>query len=113
MRPPIGGTFSAENGNIGNNQQSHLDLAVRCGAGAMVTFTYQTSTEGSFDFLRFRVDGAGGANWSGTTGPTTVMFPLTAGAHTLRWSYTKDGSVSSGMDSVWIDDISITDCTAS
>jgi PKD repeat protein len=30
---------------------------------------------------------------------------VTAGIHTLKWEYSKDGSVSGGSDAVWIDDI--------
>ena len=66
-------------------------------------FTYQTSTESFFDSLRFLVDGSQVSSWSGFTGPSTVSFPLTVGPHTLRWTYDKDGSVSSGLDTVWID----------
>ena len=51
--------------------------------------------------------------WAGTRGPTTVSFPLTAGAHTLRWRYAKDGSVNTGLDAAFIDDVTVTGCAPS
>jgi hypothetical protein len=30
---------------------------------------------------------------------------VTAGTHTFRWTYEKDFSISSGSDTVWVDDI--------
>ena len=36
---------------------------------------------------------------------TTQEQFLTAGEHVLEWRYSKDGSVSSGDDAVWIDNV--------
>jgi hypothetical protein len=30
---------------------------------------------------------------------------VSAGTHTFEWRYDKDGSLSSGSDQVWIDDV--------
>ena len=32
-----------------------------------------------------------------------VSYPVTAGIHTFKWTYYKDGSVSSGSDCAWVD----------
>jgi len=34
-----------------------------------------------------------------------VTFPVTAGTRTFEWTYSKDGSISKGSDTAWIDDI--------
>ena len=84
-----------------------------CGAGAMVSFTYRVSSESCCDDLFFYIDAAERGSWAGTMGPTTVSFPLTAGAHTLRWRYAKDGSVNTGLDAAFIDDVTVTGCAPS
>jgi hypothetical protein len=40
---------------------------------------------------------AGEVNW------TQMAYSIAAGTHTLKWSYTKDSSVSSGSDCGWLD----------
>ena len=52
----------------------------------------------------------GTSSWSGATSGQAT-FPLTAGMHTLRWQYDKDSSVSSRLDTVWIDDVVLVGCT--
>jgi methionine-rich copper-binding protein CopC len=54
------------------------------------------------------VDGTEVDSWSGTTAWTTHAVDLPAGPHTIEWRYTKDGSLSSGTDTVWIDDVRLT-----
>ena len=41
--------------------------------------------------------------WSGTVDWSEVSYPVTTGAHTFKWVYFKDGSVSSGADCAWVD----------
>ena len=53
--------------------------------------------------LRFYVDGAEIASWSGSVPWTLYTYPATAGTHTFQWSYTKDGSVDTGDDAAYVD----------
>jgi hypothetical protein len=46
-------------------------------------------------------------SWSGEVPWTVASFPVGSGSHTFKWEYSKDGSVNSGSDKVWIDDIKI------
>jgi hypothetical protein len=78
------------------------------------SFQYQVSSEGSFDYLVFCIDNTGCSRssgytqrWSGTTSGTQ-SFSITAATSTLTWSYEKDGSVNSGSDTAWVDEILIT-----
>ncbi|MCA9685981.1 MAG: hypothetical protein KC457_27660, partial [Myxococcales bacterium] len=102
---PHGGMFTGESGTITHNELTYIEVDLNFVAAGSVTFWRRTSSEGSFDFLRFYVDGVQQGSWSGTTAWTMQMYNITAGAHTLRWAYTKDGSVNAGSDKVWVDDI--------
>ena len=39
---------------------------------------------------------------------TFAIIPISAGAHTLTWSYEKDPSVDTGVDAAGIDDVVVT-----
>lgn len=88
-----------------NSQEAEASVEVNFAAAGTVTFQYRTSSENNFDFLRFFVDGAQQGSWSGINDWTEASFDVTAGTHTLMWQYDKDGSVSSGEDTVWVDEI--------
>ena len=45
------------------------------------------------------------ASWSGINAPAQHIQPVAAGMHTIEWRYDKDGSVNTGADRVWVDDI--------
>lgn len=102
------GTGAIQNGDIGDSQTATTSTTVRIPADGTVSFFRRTSTESGWDFLRFSIDGTQVGSWSGTVAYSQVSFPLTAGTHTLTWSYTKDGSLSSGADTVYVDDIDVT-----
>ena len=40
---------------------------------------------------------------SGEVAWSQISFPVTAGVHTFKWGYSKDGSVVSGSDAAWVD----------
>lgn len=100
------GQFAARSGLITHLQTSSLLLTaqVRAGTGS---FAYYVSSEAGFDFLEFYVDGLLLARWSGEVGWARYEFPLTAGTHTFEWRYTKDASVSAGLDAAFIDNVSL------
>lgn len=105
-----GGVQAAESGSIGNSQSTQMDLNVNIGiGGGTVTFFYEVSSETSFDYLRFYVNGSQINEWSGTVGWTSYSYVIpTGGAYTLTWAYEKDGSISTGGDLARVDDIVIT-----
>lgn len=100
-----GGARSAESGTIGHNQVTSLHHTVMMSAAGNISFWRRTSTESGFDYLEFYLDGTRMDRWSGTTSWAQSTYPVGAGMHTLEWRYDKDGSVSSGSDAVWIDDV--------
>jgi hypothetical protein len=105
---PIAGGFSAHNGDIGDSQTSSMSLTASFGAAGTVSFWHRESTEANYDYLRFFVDGVEIISWDGNGAPAAMyMTNVAAGMHTLEWRYTKDGSVSTGSDTVWVDDIAL------
>ncbi len=102
---PFEGSYCARSGLISHNQTSQMSLTLNFASSGTVAFAVKASTESNYDFLRFSVDGVVQGSWSGTQAWTQVSFPVTTGVHVLRWSYEKDGSVSTGEDACSIDAI--------
>jgi hypothetical protein len=116
----LGGAQLAKAGTITHNQESAMTLDVSQLPAASGTFRYSVSSEGSFDYLIFCIDNTGcsrfsgySQRWSGTVNNGQHSFTIPANAQTLTWKYTKDGSVSSGSDTAWVDEIIITPTTGS
>jgi hypothetical protein len=108
MQSASSGVFAAHNNNIGDNQTAEFTMSVNMAQSGYVKFNYRTDSEGSFDFLRVLVDGGvqfSAAGVGGVWGPAAVN--VGAGNHTITFQYDKDGSVSSGTDQVWVDDIEV------
>ena len=103
---PHGGLWATQSGVIGHSQTNSIEVTLNFSGPGSVTFWRRTSSESSFDFLRFFIDGVQQGAWSGATNWTEQTFPVPAGNNRkLRWAYQKDGSVNSGADAVWVDDI--------
>ena len=95
-----------KSGAIVESQSSSL-LATIYGAG-VVTFMWKVSSEKNYDKLAFYLDGVKKAEISGTddTAWTRVSFVVEDDClHTLRWEYSKDGSVNAGSDCGWVRDM--------
>ena len=107
------GTCSLKSNTIADSQKAQIQFAGAFTAGN-ITFDRKVSSESGYDCFRFFVDGvqkavggtcteSGGLGASGDVAWGPVSVAVTAGLHTLMWSYEKDGSVSTGQDSAWID----------
>jgi methionine-rich copper-binding protein CopC len=82
------------------------------GAGGSLSFKYRVSSEPNYDFFKVTVDGTEVLSASGTVAWTDFTRALTAGNHTVVWSYSKDGSTDTGSDAAWVDLITVTDATS-
>jgi hypothetical protein len=100
------GQYAARSGAITDSQSSSLFLTGTFGAG-IGSFDYLVSSEQYWDIFSFYVNGVLVQQWSGEVGWANFAFPLTAGAHTLEWSYVKDPSSSSGLDAAFIDNVNL------
>ena len=104
------GIDAAESGDIGDGQTTSVETTVT-GTGVL-TFWWKVSSESGYDHLRFYLDGvqvSAAAAISGDVDWTQKTVNIgSSGSHTLRWTYSKDGSVSSGDDTAWIDQVIFT-----
>ena len=100
-------TRSLRSGAITHSQQSCVSITAL--SSSSITFDRRVSSESTFDFLRFYIDGVQQTAWSGalTAWTTSSTYAVTTGTHEFKWCYTKDIVVSSGSDAAWIDNISI------
>ena len=101
------GSYSARSGNINDSQSSELNLSKVFRSGATISFAYKVSSESGYDYFDVYLDDVRKFHVSGESGWTTATIPVTAGAHSLRWSYSKDYSVSEGLDAAFIDNITL------
>ncbi len=102
------GNDSAKSGTITHSQSTTIETSVTVASTQAVKFYWKVSSEASYDYLRFYIDGTEKTKIAGTVDWTQVTYNIAAGTHTLKWSYTKDGSVSSGSDCGWVDKLEIT-----
>ncbi len=98
------GRYCAKSGSVGDGQSTTLHLTLDCAAGA-ITFYRKVSSESGYDYLKFYIDGVEQDSWSGEQDWAEASFPVDGGMRTFAWTYSKDGSGSSGDDAAWIDDI--------
>ncbi len=103
------------NATVGAVNKAQIQFAGNFVAGN-ITFARRVSSESGWDCFRFLVDGVtqgvggscagiGGTGASGELGWGVVSIPVTAGFHTLVWSYEKDDSATGGSDAAWIDSV--------
>ena len=104
---PYAGSYCAESGTITHSQSTYIQLTQSLSSSGYISFAYKTSSESCCDKLKFYIDGVEQANWRGEIAWTVVSFSVGPGSHTFKWEYSKDYSVNSGSDKVWIDDIKI------
>ncbi len=101
------GTYAAESGTVTDNETSSLSLEFICEQDCDISFWKKISSEENWDYLRFYINGMLQNEWSGEVPWSNETFPVSAGTYNLKWEYYKDGSVSSGSDCAWIDNITL------
>ncbi len=104
---PYEGTYAARSGAIGNSLSSSLSLVVECNQPDTISFYYMVSSEATYDYLNFTIDGIKEGSWTGDVDWTKAQFYITPGRHTLKWEYKKDNWMSAGSDMAMIDFISL------
>ncbi len=112
------GRVYAKSGNAGvANSTSSIETHVTIGeGGGTVSFDYmacgETATYGSsiYDHCYFLIDGSQIFNKGNeeSLGWQNYIISLSPGEHTLRWYYSKDGSVNSPQDCFKLDNVAIT-----
>ena len=97
------GVDAAQSGRVANDQASSFSVTVT--GPATVAFWWKVESEQNFDFLDVSLDGVLVNRISGAVDWVEQTVAVPAGEHVVRWAYTKDGSVSSGRDAGWIDQL--------
>jgi uncharacterized repeat protein (TIGR02543 family) len=99
------GDSALQSGGISHNQQTWIEATVQ-GPG-FLSFWWKVSSESQNDVLTCSLKNSTVAQLSGTTlgdwRQETLL--LESETNTIRWTYSKNGSVSMGDDAAWLDDI--------
>ncbi len=108
---PYEGQYCAQSGNITDNQESILFVALQIQSPGNVGFFRRVSCEPdannhNYDYLAFYIDGNEKQRWDGFLNWAETFYQVGTGYHTFKWNYHKDYSVSSGQDAAWIDMVS-------
>ena len=101
------GTYSAKSEPIGNNSSTSLELTLDVVADGDISFYRKVSSEATWDFLRFYINGQMKDEWSGENDWENFTYSVVQGQNIFKWSYEKDGSVANGSDCGWVDYIEL------
>jgi len=102
------GSWGGKAGTITDSQTTWAQVTTQFPAAGSVSFWHKISSESGWDYGRFLIDGVQQNQWSGAGVWTQYSVNVGAGQHTLRWSYEKDGSLSSNSDTWYVDDVTLT-----
>lgn len=88
---------------MSHNQSAWIETTLS-GAGTF-SFDWKVSSESGYDFLIVTIDGKEEDKISGNSDWSAGTYSLGAGSHTIRITYSKDYSVSSGSDCGYLDNV--------
>ena len=87
---------------------STIEVTVDVPFEAKMGFYVRVSSESNYDKFHFYIDGIEqGAALSGALDYQYKEYNVSEGTHTYKWEYTKDSSVNSNDDCVYVDDITM------
>ncbi|MBI3585179.1 MAG: hypothetical protein HY096_14680 [Nitrospinae bacterium] len=105
------GGSAAQSGAIGDSKTTYIQTIVT--NSGTLTFYWKVSSESSYDYLRFYIDGVEqSGKISGNVDWVQKSYSITSGSHTLKWVYTKDINSISGSDAGWLDKVIFTPSSA-
>jgi hypothetical protein len=99
------GDYSMKSATIGSSSQTAMQITLNISSDGAISFARRVSSESGYDYLKFYIDGVQKGSWSGNQNWDEVTYPVSSGSRTFKWEYSKDGSVSSGSDCAWVDNI--------
>jgi hypothetical protein len=98
------GTQSLRSGQISHNEMSVVSYSALFVQGS-ITFDAKIDAESCCDKLQVYVDDVHEMSISNPDW-VSYTFEFSQGEHLIEWRYTKDGSVDTGEDAAWIDNVS-------
>jgi len=104
-----GNTFACSDPALTDGQDGQVSIDVVLPKPGVLTFWARVSSETNYDWLFWAIDDTTRNAISGNSGGawTEFSYPLSRGAHTIRWAYDKDGSITSGADRGDVDNVRI------
>ena len=99
-------TYSAGSGIIDDGQISCLMLETGVPTSA-ISFYFNVSTEPEYDGLIFMIGDEILDGWSGEWDWTAQTYAHGSGLTSYTWCFTKNESVSAGVDAAWVDEIEL------
>lgn len=89
--------------------QSQVTTYVDMEEDQAIRFRFKVSCQNAenTDCLALFVDSDLVTTWYGEMDWTTYTYPVSAGEHELTWVYNKDGSISEGEDTAYLDDVEV------
>ena len=103
-----GDAAKSTNVNVANST-STVSTTVTAAAGDILQFDFMSFGEGSgsyvWDGLQLFIDGTETMKWNRVETWTTYAVELTAGEHTVSWTYKKDGTLDKPGDYATVDNV--------
>jgi V8-like Glu-specific endopeptidase len=98
------GGNAAQSGKIPDDGSTWMQTMVT-GPGTL-RFFWSVSSQTNYDYLEFYIDGVLQDRISGSVPWQQKSYVISdTGKHTLKWQYIKDGSLSLGSDTAWVDSV--------
>ena len=79
----------------------------------ILSFDWATSSEAGYDFLTLFINGIAMDSISGSQDFISESYQITGANTVITWRYTKDGSISTGLDAAFLHNVRITDTNES
>ncbi len=93
-------------GDISDSQFTAITTTItNVSNGYLVKFWWKSSSESGWDYMQCLVDGSLEASISGEQDWIQASVLVPVGIHNITWKYMKDSSVSSGLDTAWLDKV--------
>lgn len=105
---PYDGKQTLRSGAISHGGTSETTINFTLVADGSIELNYMVSSENNYDWLYIYVDNAEVVKRSGSVSWTVYAKDLSAGNHTVKFKYTKDGSGNSGSDAGAIGYVTLT-----
>ena len=94
------------NQGVASSSSTFTTATLQLEAGDKLEFWWMVSSETNYDKLRFYVNSTETSVIHGSVAWTRYEYTVPSnGSYTFRWTYEKDGSVNTGSDTGWVDDI--------
>ena len=99
------GSDAARPEPIDSNQSASFSIEVS--GPDLVYYWWKVSSEEDYDLLSVDMDGEIQDQISGEVGWEQKTITIPAGNHTISWTYSKDVSGTGGLDTAWVDEVSL------